>query len=70
MKIGNGTNVLRIAPNSAFEFFFYELYKNILYPNDFSNSIKKKFICGGIAGMTAASIVIPFHNLIRLILLI
>jgi solute carrier family 25 phosphate transporter 23/24/25/41 len=25
---GNGVNVIRIAPFSAFEFYFYELYKN------------------------------------------
>jgi len=25
---GNGVNVVRIAPFSAFEFFFYEVYKS------------------------------------------
>jgi len=30
---GNGVNVVRIAPFSAFEFFFYEFYKNTLFPD-------------------------------------
>lgn len=28
---GNGVNVVRIAPFSAFEFYFYELYKGKLF---------------------------------------
>ena len=30
---GNGVNVVRIAPFSAFEFFFYEFYKRLLTPS-------------------------------------
>ena len=29
---GNGVNVARIAPFSAFEFYFFELYKNQFRP--------------------------------------
>lgn len=28
---GNGVNVVRIAPFTAFEFFFYDLYKHTLF---------------------------------------
>ena len=28
---GNGVNVVRIAPFSAFEFFFYDFYKHQLF---------------------------------------
>ena len=28
---GNGVNVVRIAPFSAFEFFFYEFYKQKIF---------------------------------------
>lgn len=28
---GNGVNVLRIAPFSALEFFFYDLYKTFIF---------------------------------------
>jgi len=31
MLKGNGVNVVRIAPFSAFEFFFYDLYKRFLF---------------------------------------
>ena len=29
---GNGMSVLKITPFSAAEFYFYEVYKNNLYP--------------------------------------
>ena len=29
---GNGATIAKIAPFSAFEFYFYELFKNNLYP--------------------------------------
>jgi len=29
---GNGATVAKIAPFSAFEFYFYEVFKNNLYP--------------------------------------
>lgn len=30
---GNGATVCKIAPFSAFEFYFYEIFKTNLYPN-------------------------------------
>ena len=30
---GNGATVMKIAPFSALEFYFYEIFKNKLYPN-------------------------------------
>jgi len=29
---GNGATVMKIAPFSAFEFYFYEIFKTNLYP--------------------------------------
>ena len=60
---GNGVNVLRIAPFSAFEFFFYEVYKNLLFTGDNSSS-SSKLICGGLTGMTASTLTYPL-DLIR-----
>jgi len=61
---GNGVNVLRIAPFSAFEFYFYELYKNNLMPADNPDSKLGKLMCGGLTGMTASTLTYPL-DLIR-----
>ena len=34
---GNGVNIVKIAPFSAFEFFFYEFFKHTLIPNSRGN---------------------------------
>jgi solute carrier family 25 phosphate transporter 23/24/25/41 len=34
---GNGITIVKIAPFSAFEFYFYEVFKNNLYPNNKPN---------------------------------
>ena len=60
---GNGVNIVRIAPFSAFEFFFYELYKQNLFGGD-SASSSAKLICGGLTGMTASTLTYPL-DLIR-----
>ena len=60
---GNGVNVLRIAPFSAFEFYFYELYKHKVFGGN-QTSIRDKFICGGMTGMTASFLTYPL-DLIR-----
>lgn len=58
---GNGATVIKIAPFSAFEFYFYEVYKNNLYPGkerrDFTYS--QKLICGGLTGATASFLTYP-----------
>mmetsp|Transcript_29928 Transcript_29928/g.45770 ORF Transcript_29928/g.45770 Transcript_29928/m.45770 type:complete len:99 (-) Transcript_29928:503-799(-) len=58
---GNGATVVKIAPFSAFQFFFYEFYKNNLYPGlekkDFTYG--QKLICGAITGITASTLTYP-----------
>jgi len=61
---GNGTNVARIAPFSACEFFFYEVFKNNLMPKDNPNSQLGKFFCGGLTGIAANFFTYPL-DLIR-----
>ena len=63
---GNGVNVLRIAPFSAFEFFFYDLYKFYLF-GGVDASIPAKLACGGMTGMTASFLTYPL-DLVRTIL--
>ena len=60
---GNGVNIVRIAPFSAFEFFFYEVYKQNFFSGD-SSGTSAKLICGGLTGMTASTLTYPL-DLIR-----
>jgi len=60
---GNGVNIVRIAPFSAFEFFFYDFYKSQLFEGDSSGN-SAKLVCGGLTGMTASTLTYPL-DLIR-----
>ena len=60
---GNGVNVVRIAPFSAFEFYFYEIYKSF-FMKEGSESPIMKLWCGGLTGMTASTLTYPL-DLIR-----
>ena len=64
MMKGNGVNIVRIAPFSAFEFFFYELYKNMLFSGDATTSPMAKLVCGGLTGCTSSTLTYPL-DLIR-----
>ena len=66
MLKGNGVNVVRIAPFSAFEFFFYDLYKNFFFEG-VDASIPANFAYGGLTGMTASFLTCPL-DLIRTML--
>ena len=58
---GNGATVSKIAPFSAFEFYFYEVYKNTLFPGKQKNEFTymQKLICGGLTGSTASFLTYP-----------
>ena len=60
---GNGVNMVRIMPFSAFEFFFYDLYKRNLFQGEQTGALSK-LICGGMTGMTASTLTYPL-DLIR-----
>jgi solute carrier family 25 phosphate transporter 23/24/25/41 len=60
---GNGVNVVRIAPFSAFEFFFYDLYKSHIFGGTTASPFAK-LICGGMTGSTASFLTYPL-DLIR-----
>jgi hypothetical protein len=44
---------VKIAPFSAFEFYFYELFKHTLFPNMQGGDIMSKLFCGSLTGMVA-----------------
>ncbi len=54
---GNGVNIVKIAPFSAFEFFFYEFFKHTLFPNSLGNDAWSKLICGGLTGCLSQTLV-------------
>jgi solute carrier family 25 phosphate transporter 23/24/25/41 len=58
---GNGIFLIKLAPFSAFEFFFYEFYKNNLFQVESRSDLTylEKFFSGGLAGMTGVFIVYP-----------
>jgi solute carrier family 25 phosphate transporter 23/24/25/41 len=58
---GNGATVAKIAPFSAFEFYFYALFKNNLYPGKERHELRnhQKLIAGGLTGACAQALVYP-----------
>ena len=60
---GNGVNVVRIAPFTAFEFFFYDLYKDYCFGGQTATPLSK-LVCGGMTGITASFLTYPL-DLIR-----
>ena len=58
---GNGATVAKIAPFSAFEFYFYELFKNNLYPGKEKKDLSymQKLLCGGLTGVAASTLTYP-----------
>ena len=62
---GNGITCMKIAPFSAIEFYFYEVYKNTLFPGKARNelSFMSKLLCGGLTGVTAQVMTYPLDLL-------
>jgi len=67
--LGNGANVVRVFPFTAFQFYFYELFKRVLFPKGEKNVYKMKFICGGLSGICTSTLTYPL-DLIRTFLTI
>eukprot|EP01017_Pseudomicrothorax_dubius_P039887 TRINITY_DN6176_c0_g3_i1.p1 TRINITY_DN6176_c0_g3~~TRINITY_DN6176_c0_g3_i1.p1 ORF type:complete len:114 (-),score=18.96 TRINITY_DN6176_c0_g3_i1:176-517(-) len=66
---GNGVNVLRIAPFTAFEFLFFGFFKDLLKIAGLSDKLSQTgsyLIAGGFAGMTASTLVMQ-HSIFQLI---
>eukprot|EP00455_Lapot_gusevi_P052455 TRINITY_DN7986_c0_g1_i14.p1 TRINITY_DN7986_c0_g1~~TRINITY_DN7986_c0_g1_i14.p1 ORF type:complete len:265 (-),score=54.01 TRINITY_DN7986_c0_g1_i14:74-868(-) len=60
---GNGTNVARIAPFSAIQFFSFDVLKKALIP-DGRQSTPRLLACGALAGMAASVVCYPL-DLVR-----
>jgi solute carrier family 25 phosphate transporter 23/24/25/41 len=64
---GNGTNVARIAPFSAIQFFSFDVYKQLIMGNDAQAGFVKTFTAGALTGMTASTMCYPL-DLVRSVL--
>jgi hypothetical protein len=58
---GNTAAVIRVFPFAACEFYFYELFKNLIIRGNSKrhNSNFYNFLCGGLTGLTAATLTFP-----------
>ena len=51
---------MKIAPFSAFEFYFYEVFKNNLFGHKKQLGYVDKLISGGLTGIVASTLTYPF----------
>jgi solute carrier family 25 phosphate transporter 23/24/25/41 len=68
---GNGTNVIRIAPFSAIQFFSFDVYKRLVLPPSSQQGSQpspvRTFAAGALTGVTASTLCYPL-DLVRSVL--
>ena len=57
---GNWANVVKIAPQTALEFYFYEVFKMHLH-DQFSHHIYAKMACGSLTGLCVGFLIHPLE---------
>ena len=58
---GNGTNCIKIAPESAIKFYAYEAFKGFICQNPDNVRVHERFAAGGLAGMVAQAGIYPME---------
>mmetsp|Transcript_7873 Transcript_7873/g.15236 ORF Transcript_7873/g.15236 Transcript_7873/m.15236 type:complete len:306 (+) Transcript_7873:3056-3973(+) len=56
---GNGTNVIRVVPFSAIEFYSFEVYKGYILSKENPRNKLRVLMCGSLAGITASLLTYP-----------
>ena len=59
--IGNGTNVLKIAPESAAKFFAYERFKVMVAKDPTKLTGLERFTAGALAGVVSQTVIYPLE---------
>jgi solute carrier family 25 phosphate transporter 23/24/25/41 len=63
---GNGVNILKIAPESAFKFMAYEYGKRMLKGSSNRElKIEERFLAGSLAGAVSQSLIYPLEVITR-----
>lgn len=58
---GNGTNVLKIVPESASKFFSYSWFSRVVASDANNMQVHERFFAGGLAGLTSQVLVYPLE---------
>jgi len=58
---GNGTNIVKIAPETGVKFFMYEKMKNIISKDQKTITPGERFIAGATAGVVAQTTIFPLE---------
>lgn len=58
---GNGTNVVKIIPETAIKFLMYDKIKSLLCKNPKSPTTKERLLSGAAAGFTSQSMIYPLE---------
>jgi len=58
---GNGTNILRIAPETSCKFLVYDQMKELISKDFKHPSMMERLACGGIAGVVSQALVYPLQ---------
>eukprot|EP01043_Picozoa_sp_COSAG02_P000654 COSAG02_NODE_12_length_58022_cov_242.077379_37_plen_464_part_00 len=58
---GNGTNCIKIAPESAMKFYAYEAFKGHICQDPERVQVHERFVAGGLAGMVAQAGIYPME---------
>ena len=59
---GNGTNVLKIAPESGLKFFSYDYFKSQVCADPANPRMGERFAAGGLAGIVAQTLIYPLET--------
>eukprot|EP00002_Diphylleia_rotans_P029897 TRINITY_DN6110_c0_g1_i2.p1 TRINITY_DN6110_c0_g1~~TRINITY_DN6110_c0_g1_i2.p1 ORF type:complete len:387 (-),score=95.32 TRINITY_DN6110_c0_g1_i2:889-2049(-) len=60
---GNGTNVLKIAPESAFKFFAYDKFKTLICASSGNPTTLERMFSGSLAGLASQAFVYPLETI-------
>jgi len=58
---GNGTNCVKVAPQTCFRFATYDIAKAYICADQSEPTFAERLICGGLAGLTSQTLIYPLE---------